>query len=279
MWKQWNWTRGQHVCLRMAWEHGARQKSSVVCLITVERGSKNVSCYLSLIFQILNWNWIRNRYSSLTKEKAAEIALFYHDGLATLHPGGFQKLYGFAQEWTLSLSISNILADNQVDRNKILGFHQLDATSINLLSYATSLIITRDDFSIFQHCDKDEVDLAYGLWWAGLWDDLTKRYVLSDDCNYDQISGGSFFFSEYGYGIQFEKLVFLCSHYYLSHSDYFIGVRVLSRLPGKDPRIFIVPWGARVCHQQPALAPQFKSHALPHNQWPGGEKKVLSPHR
>lgn len=94
------------------------------------------------------------------------------------------------------------------NRNELLGFQQLDAADLDLLTFATSLIITRNDFSNYQHIDNDEVDLAYGLWWTGSWDNKTKRYVLSDDCDHDKVSGGSFLFSEYGYAIQFEKFVY-----------------------------------------------------------------------
>lgn len=107
----------------------------------------------------------------------------------------------------LVLSWNTLFAHHPSGRNKIFGFHQLDATSVDLLSYASSLIITRGDFANYQHRDNDIVDLAYGLWWAGLWDESTQRYILSDDCDHDMVSGGSFLFSGYGYGIQFEKFV------------------------------------------------------------------------
>lgn len=91
-----------------------------------------------------------------------------------------------------------------------MGFQELNARDIDLFTFANSLIITRGDFSNYQHIDKDEVDIAYGLWWTGLWDDKSKRYVLDDDCDHDKVSGGLFLFSEYGYAIQFEKFVVLC---------------------------------------------------------------------
>lgn len=136
-----------------------------------------------------------------------ETALFYRDGLAALYPGGFQKLHGFAQECVKFDWFSRLFFNGSLDSNKILGFHQLDPNSIDLSAFATSLIITREDFANYQHRDNDIVDLAYGLWWAASWDETTKRYVLSEDCDHDKIPGGSFLFSNYGYGVRFEKFV------------------------------------------------------------------------
>ncbi|KAF8816474.1 hypothetical protein BYT27DRAFT_7221489 [Phlegmacium glaucopus] len=66
-------------------------------------------------------------------------------------------------------------------------------------------MITHDDFANYQHQDSDAVAVAYGLWWAACLDMSKNCHVLSDTCDHDQVSGGSFLIGNYGIGVDFQK--------------------------------------------------------------------------
>lgn len=96
-------------------------------------------------------------------------------------------------------------------RKGIVGFTQLDMASVNVSGFANSLVITRDDFSNYQHKDRDAIDIAYGLWWAARQNG--NKYELDPACDHAQIKGGQFLYGEYGWGVDFERyfLHSLCS--------------------------------------------------------------------
>ena len=78
-------------------------------------------------------------------------------------------------------------------RNEILGFAQMEPNDLDESVFANSLIITHDDFANYQHNDNDAVPVAYGMWWAGVLDESTERYVLSESCGHNKIHGGAFY--------------------------------------------------------------------------------------
>lgn len=88
-------------------------------------------------------------------------------------------------------------------RKGVLGFTQLDPLHLDASNFANSLIITRDDFSNYQHRDNDAIPVAYGLWWAG--SKNGTRYSIDPARDHDKIRGGQFVFGEYGWGIDFER--------------------------------------------------------------------------
>ena len=90
-------------------------------------------------------------------------------------------------------------------RNEILGFAQMEPNDLDESVFANSLIITRNDFANYQHNDNDAVPVAYGMWWVGVLNENTQRYVLSESCGHDKIRGGAFLLGGYGIAIEFEK--------------------------------------------------------------------------
>ncbi|KJA16326.1 hypothetical protein HYPSUDRAFT_207119 [Hypholoma sublateritium FD-334 SS-4] len=124
-------------------------------------------------------------YKDIKDMDLQDVALLYRDGLATLYPAGFTNLRDFAAD------------------KGIVGFTQLDMSFFNVSSFANSLVITREDFSNYQHKDKDAIAVAYGLWWAAKRNG--NKYELDAVCDHAQIKGGQFVYGEYGWGIDFER--------------------------------------------------------------------------
>jgi hypothetical protein len=84
----------------------------------------------------------------------------------------------------------------------------LDGSSAEF-PFANSLTLTNNDFANFQHCDKDFIPIAYGLWWTSRKDISGPKNVpsYSFDSNIDHgnVKGGAFLWGEYGIAIDFER--------------------------------------------------------------------------
>lgn len=97
-------------------------------------------------------------------------------------------------------------------RNRIPSF---SAQKIDGLSaerpFANSLTITRDDFSNYQHMDADEVEIAYGLWWAAkvTRDGDNVSYTLDEAYDHSKVKGGAFLLGEFGVGVDFQRYLTL----------------------------------------------------------------------
>ncbi|KAH0578055.1 hypothetical protein H2248_005594 [Termitomyces sp. 'cryptogamus'] len=145
-----------------------------------------------------------NIYEDCIK-KFPKVAQFYRDGLLGLFPGGGKKI----DEFSMSEKIPSFAALN------------LDGDSSER-PFANSLTITRDDFSNYQHMDADEIDVAYGLWWAGKKEFVKNgvRYVLDPKIDHQAIKGGSFLVGSYGVGVDFEKSNGLISLYWRGKFDF-----------------------------------------------------------
>lgn len=91
--------------------------------------------------------------------------------------------------------------------------------------FCNSLTVTRNDFSNFQHKDKDKIEIAYGMWWpAALHGD--KRYVIDDNVGHEKVKGGAFLWGEYAVAVDFERFLFNHS------SDIFKGTHEICRCDG-----------------------------------------------
>lgn len=97
-----------------------------------------------------------------------------------------------------------------MSRHRIPSFSDiaLDGKSAELYPFANSLTITRDDFANFLHCDKDEIETAFGLWWCGIM--KNGHYHVDPTVDHEQVKGGAFVWGEFGYGVDFERQVCLC---------------------------------------------------------------------
>lgn len=93
-------------------------------------------------------------------------------------------------------------------RNRIPSFsaQNIDGQSAER-PFANSLTITRNDFSNYQHMDADEIEIAYGLWWAAkvTGDGNSVSYTLDDAYDHSKIKGGAFLLGEFGVGVDFER--------------------------------------------------------------------------
>lgn len=82
----------------------------------------------------------------------------------------------------------------------------LDGNSVET-PFANSLTITRGDFSNYQHKDKDEIEIAYGLWWPAAFSKVGRhtQYTIDSKVGHDKIKGGAFLWGEYGIAVDFER--------------------------------------------------------------------------
>lgn len=69
--------------------------------------------------------------------------------------------------------------------------------------FANALTITHDNFSNFLHTDKDEIEIAYGMWWVGR--KKEKGWTVGDDMAQSHIQGGAFLWGKYGVAVDFEQ--------------------------------------------------------------------------
>jgi hypothetical protein len=75
--------------------------------------------------------------------------------------------------------------------------------------FANSLTLTNNDFANFQHCNKDFIPIAYGLWWTSKREvdpkTNTSTYSFDPTIDYRTVDGGGFLWGEYGIGIDFAR--------------------------------------------------------------------------
>lgn len=73
--------------------------------------------------------------------------------------------------------------------------------------FTNSLTITRGDFSNYQHQDKDEIEIAYGLWWPAAVSKVGRytHYAIDDKVGHNKIKGGGFLWGEYAIAVDFER--------------------------------------------------------------------------
>jgi hypothetical protein len=75
--------------------------------------------------------------------------------------------------------------------------------------FANSLTLTNNDFANFQHCDKDFIPIAYGLWWTSKQevdpDTNSSTYSFHSTTDHERVVGGGFLWGEYGIGIDFAR--------------------------------------------------------------------------
>jgi hypothetical protein len=74
-----------------------------------------------------------------------------------------------------------------------------------------TLTLTNNDFANFQleHCDKDFIPIAYGLWWTSKREvdpkTNTSTYSFDPTTDHGRVDGGGFLWGEYGIGIDFAR--------------------------------------------------------------------------
>ena len=74
--------------------------------------------------------------------------------------------------------------------------------------FSNNLTLTNNDFSNFQHCDKDHIAAAYGMWWTssrGIIKGGELEYSFSNAFDHDKIDGGGFLWGEYKIGVDFQR--------------------------------------------------------------------------
>jgi hypothetical protein len=75
--------------------------------------------------------------------------------------------------------------------------------------FANSLTLTNNDFANFQHCDKDLILIAYGLWWTSKREvnpkTNTSTYSFDPTTDHGRVDGGGFLWGEYGIEIDFAR--------------------------------------------------------------------------
>ncbi|KAF9488407.1 hypothetical protein BDN71DRAFT_1457361 [Pleurotus eryngii] len=117
--------------------------------------------------------------------RMSNVAKMYHDNFLSLFPAQAKKMDDFAK------------------KNKIPSFaaETIDGVDSNH-PFANALTITHDNFSNFLHTDKDEIEIAYGMWWAGRKEE--KGWTVGDDTAQRHIQGGAFLWGKYGVAVDFE---------------------------------------------------------------------------
>ncbi|KAF8868942.1 hypothetical protein BD779DRAFT_1458818, partial [Infundibulicybe gibba] len=136
------------------------------------------------------------------------VAQLYAHGLCTLFPAGGKAVVDYA----IDKSIPSFADTN------------LDGPSA-AFPFANSLTITRDDFSNYQHRDRDEIQIAYGLWWPAAYVQTPKDgkytyYQLHKDGDHSDIKGGAFLWGEYGVGVDFQRCSGLVEIYWRGKVDF-----------------------------------------------------------
>ncbi|KAF9488233.1 hypothetical protein BDN71DRAFT_1513251 [Pleurotus eryngii] len=118
--------------------------------------------------------------------RMSNVAKMYHDNFLSLFPAQAKKMDDFAK------------------KNKIPSFaaETIDGVDSNH-PFANALTITHDNFSNFLHTDKDEIEIAYGMWWAGRKEE--KGWTVGDDTAQRHIQGGAFLWGKYGVAVDFEQ--------------------------------------------------------------------------
>ncbi|KAF4596300.1 hypothetical protein EYR38_007677 [Pleurotus pulmonarius] len=117
--------------------------------------------------------------------RMSSVAKMYHINFLSLFPAQAKKMDDFAK------------------KNKIPSFaaDTIDGVDSNH-PFANALTITHDNFSNFLHTDKDEIEIAYGMWWAGR--KKEKGWTVGDDMAQSHIQGGAFLWGKYGVAVDFE---------------------------------------------------------------------------
>ncbi|KAG6848866.1 hypothetical protein H0H93_013323 [Arthromyces matolae] len=119
-----------------------------------------------------------------------KVAQLYRDRLLTLFPAGGKIMDEFAVRNRIPSFAAMVLDGEDGER-----------------PFGNSLTITRDDFSNYQHQDFDQIQIAFGLWWAAKREkvDGKEHFSLDKDVDHDKVKGGEFLCSSYGIGVNFEQ--------------------------------------------------------------------------
>ncbi|KAF6750794.1 hypothetical protein DFP72DRAFT_909329 [Ephemerocybe angulata] len=131
-----------------------------------------------------------------------EVAQLYREGFCSLFPGAYERMSEEANSRDIA-EWSDILFDGTDPKHP----------------FANALVATNNDFCNFLHVDKDEIELAYGMWWAGILDPNTDSWRFDENIDHSNISGGQFIWGEYGIMVDFERSAGLVDIFWRGKKD------------------------------------------------------------
>ncbi|KAF6751053.1 hypothetical protein DFP72DRAFT_817076, partial [Ephemerocybe angulata] len=120
--------------------------------------------------------------------KLHEVVLLYREGLCTLFPAAYTRMGNEA-------SIRDIAEWSDI---------AFDGTNVKN-PFANALVVTHNDFCNFLHRDRDEIEVAYGMWWAANFDAELNTWLFDPSVDHKDIEGGQFLWGEYGVMVDFER--------------------------------------------------------------------------
>ncbi|KAF6758422.1 hypothetical protein DFP72DRAFT_808144, partial [Ephemerocybe angulata] len=118
----------------------------------------------------------------------SDVAQLYREGLCSLFPRGYKDM-------------SDVAASNGIAEWSDVTF---DGSELNN-PFGNALVVTHNDFCNFLHKDRDEIEVAYGMWWAGMFDTSLDTWRFDDKVDHGDIEGGEFLYGEYGIVVDFER--------------------------------------------------------------------------
>ena len=89
-----------------------------------------------------------------------------------------------------------------MSRGNIPSFDDLDGDS-KAHPFSNNFTLTNNNFSNFQHCDKDYIAAAYGMWWTSARNE--QSYLYREGLDHDKVDGGGFLWGEYKIGVDFQR--------------------------------------------------------------------------
>ncbi|KAF6742478.1 hypothetical protein DFP72DRAFT_830463, partial [Ephemerocybe angulata] len=117
-----------------------------------------------------------------------DVAQLYREGLCTLFPGAYMQM---REEATVR---------DIADWSDLV----FDGTDVKC-PFANALVVTNNDFCNFLHRDRDEIEVAYGMWWTARFDAELNTWLFDSDVDHKDVEGGQFLWGEYGTMVDFER--------------------------------------------------------------------------
>jgi len=117
--------------------------------------------------------------------KLPKVAALYRHGLACLFPGGAAR------------------SQEVADKDGVISFSDaLDGDSSER-PFMNALTVTKEQFSNYQHSDKDHYPVAFGYWWEAV--QVDGRWIFRPNVDHNKTRGGEFIWGAYGVGVDFAR--------------------------------------------------------------------------